>query len=633
MTPILVDAGAINPEGTVKATFLPEEVEVEAPEGTTILDAAYLHDIQVETVCAGNGTCGKCRVLVKGYEPPPATGADNQRLSPGQLSAGWRLACQHPLIESATYIHPAVSVELKTVTSADLGEITLYPNVQKRVITLPQTNLHSASFEWPMVQESLASLLGGADASLQALRQLPFVTEKAGDGPITVAIVGNKVVSFEPGDTSDRMYGIAFDVGTTSIVGALMDLTDGTEAAVASDLNGQAFYGGDVISRMTFTQKGRKNVKALHDTVVGTINGIADRLLKEAKVSRRHVYECVFVGNTVMTHLLLNIDPSKIGYSPFVGVASDAVTTTTEMLGINLAAGTSVFVFPNIASYVGADIVAGMIAARLESRGGNVLMIDVGTNGEIALAVDGRISTTAAPAGPAFEGAEIIQGMRASLGAIERVRLDDSGVHLEVIGGGPPKGICGSGLLDVVSEMLRTGLVAPTGRLLRPEEARENCPPVLARRVFPDDIGGYFLLYGDSPESADRVILHAADIRQLQLAKGSIRCGVNALLAAAELDGGDLDEILLAGAFGTYIDPNAARAIGLVPDVETKKIKPIGNSAGLGSRMGLLSLEARVNAELLPPKVSYLELSALEDFQWKFSDALGFPDPSELSRG
>jgi uncharacterized 2Fe-2S/4Fe-4S cluster protein (DUF4445 family) len=332
-----------------------------------------------------------------------------------------------------------------------------------------------------------------------------------------------------------------------------------------------------------------------------------------------------------MTHLLLNIDPSKIGYSPFVGVASDAMTTSVEMLGINLSTGTSVFVFPNIASYVGADIVAGMIATRLENREGNVLLIDVGTNGEIALSVDGQISTTAAPAGPAFEGAEITQGMRASPGAIERVKLDDTDVHLGVIGGGTPLGICGSGLLDVVAEMLRTGLVAPTGRLLRPEEARESCPPALARRVFPDDMGGYYLLYGDAPESADRVILHAADIRQLQLAKGSIRCGVDALLAAAELDGSDLDEILLAGAFGTYIDPDAARAVGLVPDVETSKIIGVGNAAGFGSRMGLLSLEARVNAELLPPKVNYLELSALEDFQWKFADALGFPDPSELS--
>lgn len=630
MTSTPIDSGPASARGTVKASFLPEEMEVEAPAGTTILDAAYLYDIQVETVCAGNGTCGKCRVLVKGYEPPPATGADNQRLSPAQLSGGWRLACQHPLIESATYIHPAVSLELKTVTSADLGDIKLHANVQKHVITLPEADLHSASFEWPMTQNALASLLGGADASLQALRQLPFVSQKASGGPITVTLVGSRAVSFEPGDTRDKMYGIAFDIGTTSIVGALMDLTDGSEAAVASDLNGQAYHGGDVISRMTFTQQGRKNVKILHDAVVDTINGVIDRLLRQAKVSRRHVYECVFVGNTVMTHLLLNIDPSKLGYSPFVGVASDAVTTTTEMLGINLTTGTSVFVFPNIASYVGADIVAGMVATGLEDRDGNVLLIDVGTNGEIALAVDGRISTTAAPAGPAFEGAEIIQGMRASPGAIERVRLDDAGVHLEVIGGGAPKGICGSGLLDAVAEMLRTGLVAPTGRLLRPEEAREKCPAALARRIFPDETGGYFLLHGNSPESDDRIILHAADIRQLQLAKGSIRCGVNALLAEAELDGSDLDEILLAGAFGTYIDRNAARAVGLVPDVDTSKISAVGNAAGLGSRMGLLSLEARVNAELLPPKVRYLELSALEDFQWKFADALGFPDPGAL---
>ncbi len=618
---------------TVRATFLPEEREVEVAEGTTILDAGYAFDVKIETVCAGNGTCGKCRVLVQGYDPPPLTGADNRRLSPAQLSSGWRLACQHPVIDAATYIHPAVDIVLKTVTSAEIGDIKLYPNVQKHVVTLPKAEIHNAGFEWPKVQDALAAVSGGADTSLDALRQLPYVTEKAGEGPITVTLVGNRAVAYEPGDTRDRMFGIAFDVGTTSVVGALMDLNSGEEVATASDLNGQAYHGADVITRMTLTQGGRKNVELLHNAVVDTVNEIIARLLRDARVSRRHVYECVFVGNTVMTHLLLNIDPSKIGFSPFVGVASDSVTTSAAELGINLPRPTPLFVFPNIASYVGADILAGMISTRLEQSTGNVLMIDVGTNGEIALAIDGEISTTAAPAGPAFEGAEIIHGMRATKGAIERVRLDDEGVHLEVIGGGKPTGICGSGLVEAVAEMIRTGLVAVTGRLLHPEEARDACPPALARRVFPDDIGGYVLLYGDSPEAEDRVILHAADIRQLQLAKGSIRCGVNALLAEAKVDGTDLDEVMLAGAFGSYISPESAKAIGLVPDIDTSKIRAVGNAAGLGARMGLLSLECRVAAELLPPKVTYLELSALEDFQWKFADALGFPDPNEVPAG
>ena len=613
----------------VKARFLPEDREIAVAEGTTILDGASEFGIQVETICAGKGTCGKCRVLLKGYEPPPPTWGDNRRLSPNQLAAGWRLSCQHPVIEGAIYTHPSIRTQLKTVSSAGLGDIVLHPNVHKHAVTLAASTRENAGFEWPKIQAELAELVGGADASLHALRQLPGVIEQAKGGPITVALVGGAAVAFEAGDTSQEAYGIAFDIGTTTVVGGLMNLIDGREMSVASDLNGQAVYGGDVITRMSFTQRGLGNVRILHDAVMETVNGIIERVLKQAGVRRDRVYECTFVGNTVMMHLLLDIDPSKIGYSPFVGVAADSFTTTAEALGLDLPPATSVYLFPCVASYVGADIVGGMISTNLERRKGNVPAIDVGTNGEITLGVDGKISCTAAPAGPAFEGAEIIQGMRAAEGAIERVRLHDGGVEIEVIGGTKPTGICGSGLVDAVAELLRVGLVAPTGRLLRPEEAAASCPPALAALVHPDDSGGLFLLYGASPDDPDRVALHASDVRQLQLAKGSIRCGVNALLAQAGLDGAQLDEILLAGAFGSYIDPASARAIGLVPDVPLERIKPVGNAAGLGSRMGLLSVEARVEAELLPGKVHYTELSALEDFQWKFAEAMAFPEPED----
>ncbi len=302
--------------------------------------------------------------------------ATTLRRSPGRITAvcprrsyrpGWRLACQHPVIDAATYIHPAVDIVLKTVTSAEIGDIKLYPNVQKHVVTLPKAEIHNAGFEWPKVQDALAAVSGGADTSLDALRQLPYVTEKAGEGPITVTLVGNRAVAYEPGDTRDRMFGIAFDVGTTSVVGALMDLNSGEEVATASDLNGQAYHGADVITRMTLTQGGRKNVELLHNAVVDTVNEIIARLLRDARVSRRHVYECVFVGNTVMTHLLLNIDPSKIGFSPFVGVAKRQRDHERGRAGNKPARGpTPLFVFPNIASYVGADILAGMISTRLE---------------------------------------------------------------------------------------------------------------------------------------------------------------------------------------------------------------------------------------------------------------------------
>ena len=436
-------------------------------------------------------------------------------------------------------------------------------------------------------------------------------------------------MDFEIGDTSEAIFGLAFDIGTTSVVGSILNLSDGERGAVAAELNGQAMYGADVISRTSFAGVEPENVEKLRVAVVETINGIIDRLLREARVDRGDVYECVFVGNTVMMHLLAGMDPSGIGVSPFVGVSVDPMTATAADLQLNLDPATGVYLAPSIAGYVGADLVGVMVSTDLENQEGNLLTIDVGTNGEIALASGGEILCTAAPAGPAFEGAEIRQGMRAVDGAIERVTLTDKGPEVSVIGDVPPTGICGSGLVDAVAELVRVGLVNAAGRLLPPDELALDIPPALRSRVFPDDEGGEFLLAGEGPGSPGAVSLHAQDIRQLQLAKASIRAGVDVLLAQAGLQPEEITEVLLAGAFGTYLDPRALLAIGMTPPTAVDRIRSVGNAAGLGARMMLLSLEHRVAAELLVGRAEYVELSAVPDFQWIFAGAMAFPDVAE----
>ena len=610
----------------VHSRFLPEDREISASAGVTILDAAQANDIPVETVCSGKGSCGTCRVLIRGIEPPVPNAHDRRRLSDQQLAHGWRLACQHSLAAGALYTHPVGVRAMRVVESSGLGRIRLDPDVQKIYVKPVEPTLHEQSADWSRIQDELAAVAGDLEPSLEALRRLAAIGEEISQG-ITVVIAGNRIVSVEPGDTTERGFGLAFDIGTTTVVGALMNLATGEEVAVASGLNGQHIYGGDVISRMSVTMRGPEWVERLTDAVRSTVNDIIDRCLEASGAARHEVYELTFVGNTVMEHLLIGTDPSRISYSPFVPTMVDPITATAAEVGLHVLPSASVWVSPNVASYVGGDIVGMMLSANLGRRRGNVLAIDVGTNGEIVLQKGQELFATAAPAGPAFEGAEISQGMRAAPGAIERVRITDDSIEVDSIENAEPTGICGSGLVDAVAELLRTGLVTASGRLLWPEEAAQAAP-ALAGRIIPDQTGGAIVLHGsvDDPDSA--IKLHAQDIRQLQLAKGSIRCGVNVLMRHAGLTAEDLDEVLLAGAFGSYIDPAGAIAIGLVPPVGAESIRAVGNAAGHGARMCLLSLTARVRAMDLPAHVSYVELSAVPDFQDEFAFAMGFPSPS-----
>ena len=619
----------ITSQGTVRCRFLPEDREIEVEEGTTILDAAQSSDIPipVETVCGGRGICGTCRVLIRNVEVPPPNPHDRRLLSEQQLASGWRLACQHPVTDGAVCSHPLGARAVRTVESAGLGRIRLEPNVQKVFVRPRAPSLRDQSADWSRIQNELAAVADDVDPTLEALTRLSAIGEEVTDG-VTIVIAGSRAVSIEPGDTTDSAYGFAFDIGTTTVVGALMDLISGQEVAVASDLNGQHVYGADVISRMSVSSRGPEYVGRLHQAVMETVSGIIDRCLESSGVAPERVYELTFVGNTVMEHLLLGIDPSRIAYAPFVPTSVDATTTTAAELGLRVLPSAPVWVAPCVASYVGGDIVGVMLSAGLGRRRGNILAIDIGTNGETVVCKDRVLYAAAAAAGPAFEGAEIRQGMRAAPGAIERVRVNQNDVEIEVIDGGRPEGICGSGLVDAVAELLRVGVVLPAGRLRGGDEIAQEVPG-LADRLIADDGGEAFVLAGDPNDPERAVRLHAQDIRQLQLAKGSIRCAADILLEQAGLQPEELDEVILAGAFGSYIDPANALAIGLLPEaIPVEKVRSVGNAAGHGSRMCLLSLSSRVRAIELPAQVNYVELSAVPGFQEAFAISMAFPTPS-----
>jgi uncharacterized 2Fe-2S/4Fe-4S cluster protein (DUF4445 family) len=413
-------------------------------------------------------------------------------------------------------------------------------------------------------------------------------------------------------------------------VATLVDLHAGAAAAIESTINRQAPFGADVLTRVSYGQmNGPQALQELCEAILATIDGLLGSVCATAGVSRGEILEVVAAGNATMLHLLLGVDPTSIGRTPFAATFLEHQDLRAADAGISIHPEGRLVLFPAVGAYVGADVVADVVATGVARDPLCRLLVDVGTNGEIAVGNEDRVVTTAAPAGPAFEGGQILHGMRATEGAIEGVELDVAAevVRLQVIGGDvEPRGLCGSGLIDAVAQLRLAGLLGDSGILRSPDEATETGHP-FAERLRVDDEGVRGFAF------TDEVVLTQRDIRELQQAKGAIATGIEAAMRARGLGPGDLDEVLLAGSFGTYIDPQAARVLGLVPPVPVDRIRAVGNTASEGAKMALLSFREREVAFELPAFVEYLELSGVEDFNERFIANVGFPPLDEVGPG
>ncbi len=446
------------------------------------------------------------------------------------------------------------------------------------------------------------------------------------DFKVTAVVVDDVLIDIEPGDTSETRYAIAFDLGTTTVVATLLDLTLGTPVAVASRLNKQQPFGGDVITRISATMMDPEALGRLQTLAGETLDELAQQVCTEGGVDPANVYEVAVAGNATMTALALGIDPEPLGVAPFVMTTAHPPVVLAEEIGLHLHPRARVAMFPSLGAYVGGDIIAGILATGMDRDKRTRLFIDVGTNCEIVLSNGDTIVSTAAPAGPAFEGGAIRCGMRAADGAIEVVRITPDDVELQVIGDVEPKGLCGSGLVDVVAELAKVGLLDHSGRLITDEAAAELVPGLVDRltKIGEERV---FVLHRPTPEAdvTECVYLSQRDVRELQFAKAAIATGWTLLLEQLELEHGDIQQVLLAGSFGSYLSPASAIRIGLVPKLPVLRIVSAGNVAGEGAKMVLLSLRERAGAEALLKEVEYVELSDRADFNDKFVDQLAFP--------
>jgi len=603
------------------------------PPATSILRGAHAAGIDITATCGGRGRCTSCRVkFVTGTVPPP-TIMDEIQLGDDQVREGYRLSCQCVPSEAVTVqVAPPLEERAFQILGAGpgvvgMGRVTLDSGIRKQVVKvgLPREEHHQTSD-----LEQLAAALGvtPADVGLAVLQGLPGALR---DDPAGVTVTtfaaagGERVLAVERGDTAGMKFGLAVDIGTTSVVSTLIELESGEQLGSVSSLNPQAVFGGDLMSRIAFAQFHPGNLRKLHTRIVGLLNQHIEEICRQSGVLAKWIYKVVVVGNTCMHHLLLGIDPSYVGLAPYAPVMRHPLVLPARELFLKVAPEARVCLLPLVAGFVGADAVAVALATRIYESAEIRIAVDIGTNGEVLLGSRDRLWACSAPAGPALEGAQIRHGMRGALGAIDRVTVDDD-LHVHTIGEADALGICGSGLIDLVAGLLDAGVIDWTG--LIQVESRATLPPKLAERVVMrgEERQVIVLRPGEAGARAE-IVLSQDDVRQVQLAKGAIASGVVMLQHVAGVPDARVAELMLAGGFGNYVSIASALRIGLIPPLPVERIRYVGNAASLGAQLCLVSETERRRAESVAARIEHVSLAAHPDFERIFVEAMNFPPP------
>ena len=610
--------------------------ELSVGAGTRILSAAHQAGIDITATCGGRGRCTSCRVkFVEGTVPPP-TIMDEVQLGDDLVREGYRLACQWLVTERvAVQVAPPLEEHAFQILGAGAGvranapALTIDAGVAKELVkvSLPREEHHQTSD-----LECLAAAVGVAPETV-ATSVLATLPQALRDDPAGVTVTtfrpggrggaARQVVAVERGDTTAMKFGLAVDIGTTSVVTTLLELDSGEQLASVSSLNPQAVFGGDLMSRIAFAQFNPGNLRKLHTRIVGLLNQHVAEVCRESGVLAKWIYKVVIVGNTCMHHLLLGIDPSHVGLAPYAPVMRHAATLAARDIPLKIAPDARVCLLPIVAGFVGADAVAVTLATRLAESDALRIAVDIGTNGEVILGSRARLMACSAPAGPALEGAQIRHGMRGARGAIDRATVTDD-IRVHTIGEAPPLGICGSGLIDLVAELLTAGAIDWTGLIAMDERA--SLPPRLAERlVMRGEERQIVVLRAGEAGAPGEIVLTQDDVRQVQLAKGAIASGIAMLQHVAGVADDRVAELLLAGGFGNYVSIASAVRIGLIPALSPDRIRYVGNAASLGAQLCLLSEAERARADELATRIEHVSLAAHPDFEEIFVNAMNFP--------
>jgi uncharacterized 2Fe-2S/4Fe-4S cluster protein (DUF4445 family) len=606
------------PESLVKkrlsVDFEPIGRRVEMLPGCNLLEAAHSAGVDLVSICGGQGKCGKDRVRVMGGEFNQPTRQERNFFTPEDFEAGYRLACQSiPKTDVKIYVPPD---SLGTPQRLQIEGQEVYISGSRVVIALDlqidpaaMDDLRSDSARLRDALESAG--YEGVQFSPQILLTISDVI-RDNDWWVRVAIRADRVVAILPKGT--QLVGLAVDVGTTKVAGYLLDLETGETLAKTGKMNPQISYGEDVISRIAYCQMHDNGRKVMQTKLVDTLNKMLEVLCAESGIVQEQIVEAVIVGNTAMNHLLAGLPVMQLAVAPYVPSVGEALNLCATDLGLMIAPGALIHLPPNIAGFVGADHVAMVLSTDLWKAEGTVMALDIGTNTEITLTHNGYIFCCSCASGPAFEGAHIRDGMRAAPGAIEHVLIMEDEPEVFTIGGQAPVGICGSGILDAVAEMVRNGIVNYRGAL---QEGKVN-----VQHEEGTNQKEYLLIPADKSSHGREVVVTRSDVNEIQLAKGAVRAGIEILLKEAGILAHEIDEFIVAGAFGTYLDVDSAVTVGMFPDLPRERFRQVGNAAGAGARQMLVSLEHRAAADQICARTNYIELTTHPGFQKVFMTAL-----------
>jgi len=603
---------------------LPEKIDIPVAPGVIIRDALLANGIFLDDYCGGKANCGKCKIRFPQNAPPP-TPADKKFLTEPEIKNGIRLACVAKVTQNTTIIIPERSRRNQTrIVLADLSQdITPDSELKKIKIKLEPASLERQLSDLDLIRSALKRETLSVD--MECLMKLPSVLRES-DYSVTLTLFNDVLVDVQPGDHTIKAgrgaFGISFDLGTTTIAGALFQLDTGKTLDRRGTLNPQTAYGADVISRIQFASQSVKNKTALQENALKCLNEIMEELCKNSGVKKKEIAYITLAGNTTMQHLLLGIPADNLPVAPYVRVYTDGLLLSAKNLELDVHPGARIYVFPSIGGFVGGDTVADLLTADICGSDKLCLMIDIGTNGEIVLGNKKRVLATSAAAGPAFEGRNISCGMYAENGAVDRVIIGED-IRVHTLGESAARGLCGSGLVSLVSELLKAGLIDPSGRF-DPSGGKSDVPENISARFEKTDNGLKFAFALKSQGAEKDLFLLQKDIRQLQLAKGAIAAGLTLLLKEYGADIGDIGTIYLAGAFGNYIAPSDAIRLGLLPGADEEKVCSLGNAALTGASLALLQKASRDKADRIAKKVEFIELAGRSDFQDTFALSMMF---------
>lgn len=625
-----------------KVIFQPSGSRGNVNDGKTIREAAQELGVDIESICGSKLTCGKCKVQIHegffekfGIESSmehlsSITDDEKKHLKKDEIKSGHRLSCNAAIHGDLLVFVPEESRgggQIVRKAAADI-DVEINPSIKRYYLELVKPTLDDPEGDLERLLAGLRSThkLDNLAIDYTALKTLPDVLRE-GDWKATVAVWQDReIIKIEPGYNEGRV-GIAVDIGTTTVVGYLTDLETGKVIAIDSMMNPQVPYGEDVMARITYAMTHDNGLAKMHGAIIDGLNKIIRNVTEEAGLTPEDVLDLVVVGNTCMHHIFLNIDPKPVGLSPFPPATHKSIDLKARDLGLDAATGAYVHTLPIEAGFVGADNMGVVVAVEPEKKDELLLIIDIGTNGEIVLGNKKKLLSTSCATGPAFEGAQIKHGMRAAPGAIERVRIDPMNyeVKYKVIGKEDwhtelekvdARGICGSAIIEAVAEMFKAGVIKKNGTFnmdLKTKRIRKG----------EDGSPEFVLAWKKETAIGKDITVTLGDIRAMQLAKGALYTGCKILMNRFGVE--EVDKVLLAGAFGSYIDKEASMVIGMFPDCDLEKVKAIGNAAGDGARIALLNRRKREEANVTARKIKYLELTVEPDFQTEFMRAMHFP--------